>query len=102
VSGRFTTINVVDFEYEVDPGDLPTVLCMVVLVLDEHLRPMRTIRIWRGEFGPTPPFDTGDDTLLVGYSLWAELTCFMTLGWAFPRGLTRKAAWHPVLTPSRA
>jgi DNA polymerase I len=76
---------VVDFEYEVDDGDLPRVLCMVAYVLDEHLRPVRIIKTWRGEFGLTPPFDIGDNTLLVGYSLHAELTCFMTLGWAFPK-----------------
>ena len=29
---------------------------------------METIRRWRGEFGSTPPFDTGPDTLVVGYS----------------------------------
>ena len=42
------------------------------------------IRRWRGEFGPTPPFDIGPDTLVVGYSLWAEMTCFLVLGWRFP------------------
>lgn len=26
----------------------------------------------------------GPDTLVVGYSLWAELTCFLVLGWKFP------------------
>jgi hypothetical protein len=31
-----------------------------------------------------PPFDTGPDTLFVAYSAWAELTCFMALGWKFP------------------
>ena len=42
------------------------------------------IRLWRGEFESTPPFDIGDDTLVVGYSLWAEMTCFLVLGWRFP------------------
>jgi hypothetical protein len=45
---------------------------------------VRTIRTWRGEFGSTPPFDIGPDTLFVAYSAWAEMTCFMTLGWQFP------------------
>ena len=80
----FTTINIVDFEYEVDDGDLPCVLCMVVYVLDCHLRHIRTIRLWRGDFGKTPPFDIGPDALFVAYSAWAELTCFMVLGWTFP------------------
>jgi hypothetical protein len=56
VSGNFSSIVVCDFEYEVAPGDLPNVLCMVAYVLDENLRHVRTIRLWRGEFGPAPPF----------------------------------------------
>ena len=31
-----------------------------------------------------PPFDIGPDTLFVAYSAWAEMTCFMVLGWQFP------------------
>ena len=80
----FGTIVVVDFEYEVGDGDLPHVLCMVAYVLDANLRHVNTIRLWRGEFGSTPPFDIGPDTLVVGYSLWAEMTCFLQLGWQFP------------------
>ena len=57
---------------------------MVAYVLDENLRHVRTIRLWRGEFGTTPPFDIGHDTLFVAYSAWAEMTCFMVLGWKFP------------------
>jgi hypothetical protein len=57
---------------------------MVAYELDEHLRHVCTIRLWRGEFGPRPLFDIGDDTLIVGYSLWAEMMCFIALGWKFP------------------
>jgi hypothetical protein len=84
VSGNFTAIVVCDFEYEITDGDLPNVLCMVARVLDENLQHVRTSRMWRGEFGSAPPFDTGPDALFVAYSAWAELTCFMTLGWQFP------------------
>ena len=84
MSKNFTTINVVDFEYEIEPGGLPNVLCMIAYVLDENLQHVRTIRMWRGEFGKIPPFDIGPDTLFVAYSAWAEITCFMTLGWKFP------------------
>ena len=75
---------VVDFEYEVDNGDLPRPLCMVAYVLDERLRHVRTIRLWCGEFGPKPPFDIGPDTLVVAYAAWAELTCFQALKWQTP------------------
>ena len=92
MSGSFGTINVCDFEYEVEggeyglvAGDLPKVLCMVVYVLDANLQHARTIRMWRGEFGAAPPFDTGPDALFVAYSAWAEMTCFMVLGWKFPQ-----------------
>jgi DNA polymerase I len=84
VSNNFNTINVCDFEYEVADGDLPNVLCMVVYVLDENLQHMRTVRMWHGDFGTAPPFDIGPDALFVAYSAWAEMTCFMTLGWKFP------------------
>jgi DNA polymerase I len=84
VSGSFTNITVCDFEYEVADGDLPNVLCMVTHVLDGNFRHVRTIRMWRDEFGSTPPFDVGPDSLFVAYSAWAEMTCFMTLGWKFP------------------
>ena len=83
-SRRFRTVVVVDFEYEIDDGDLPRVLCMVAYVLDAELRHVGTTRVWRGDFGSIPPFDIGPDTLIVGYSLWAEVTCFLTLGWRFP------------------
>jgi hypothetical protein len=81
---HFRTVTVIDFEYEVDDGDLPYVLCMVAYVHDENFKHIRTIRMWRGDFGTTPPFDIGDDALIVGYSLWAEMTCFLTLRWKFP------------------
>ena len=57
---------------------------MVAYVLDDNLQHVRTIRLWRGEFGPTPPFDIGPNTLFVAYSAWAEMTCFMALEWKFP------------------
>jgi DNA polymerase I len=74
----------IDFEYESAPGGLPNTLCMVAIVLDENLRHVRTIKQWRGEFGPEPPFDIGPDALVVAYSAQAEMMCFQQLGWKFP------------------
>ena len=31
------------------------------------------------------PFNTGPDTLVVAYSIVAELTCFRMLGWPLPQ-----------------
>ena len=84
MSRWFRNIAVGDFEYEIDDGGLPRVLCLVVYLLDAALRHVKTIRLWRGEFGSTPPFDIGPDTLFVAYSAWAELICFLVLGWRFP------------------
>jgi DNA polymerase I len=69
VNGNFSSVVVCDFEYEAAPGDLPNVLCMVAYVLDENLQHVRTVRLWRGEFGSAPPFDTGPDTLFVAFGL---------------------------------
>ena len=57
---------------------------LVAYLLDYNLQLISIVRRWRGEFGDAPPFDIGPDTLVVGYSLWAEMICFMTLGWKFP------------------
>ena len=84
MSRVFGVVNVVDFEYEIEAGGLPNPLCLVTHVLDHKLRHVRTMRLWRGEFGRTPPFDIGPDALFVAYSAWAELTCFKVLGWQFP------------------
>jgi DNA polymerase-1 len=84
MSDTFRQVIVADFEYEARDGELPNVLCMVAYVLDEYLQPVRTVRLWRGDFGTAPPFDTGPNTLFCAYSAWAEMTCFMTLGWKFP------------------
>ncbi|HSR77927.1 MAG TPA: DNA polymerase [Xanthobacteraceae bacterium] len=84
MSGYFGRAVVCDTEYEIAAGGLPNVLCMVAYVLDENLRHVETIRIWRGEFGSSPPFDIGPDTLFVAYSAWAEMMCFLVLKWKFP------------------
>ena len=78
--GNFDQVVIVDFEFEADAGELPQPLCMVAYVLNENLQHVRTIHLWRGEFGSAPPFDIGPNTLVVGYSLWAEMTCFQVLG----------------------
>jgi hypothetical protein len=91
VSKHFTSVVICDSEYETGggehhlvAGDLPKPPCVVWYVLTNRLQHVRTIRQWRGEFDSTPPLDLGPDTLFVAYSAWAELTCFMVLGWRFP------------------
>jgi DNA polymerase I len=87
----FRRSAVLDFEYEIEYGGLPNVLCLVAYILDSNLQLIEIVRRWRGEFGTSPPFPIDDDTLIVGYSLWAEMTCFMQLGWRFPKTRLRPA-----------
>jgi hypothetical protein len=82
---HFRRIVVLDFEYEIEDGGLPHVLCLVAYILDGNCQLIEIIRRWRGEFGTSPPFDIDDDALIIGYSLWAEMTCFQQLGWRFPK-----------------
>ncbi len=85
MSENFASVVVCDFEYEAFPaGELPNPLCMVAHVLDENLQRVRTVCLWRGDFGAVPPFDIGPDALFIAYSAWAEMTCFKVLGWRFP------------------
>ena len=81
---NFCTVNIGDFEYEIAPGGLPHIVCLVVYVLNENLEHVRTIKVWEDEFDKVPPFDIGPDALFVAYSAWAELICFKVLGWQFP------------------
>jgi len=100
---KFRRMVVADFEYEVSDGNLPNPLCLVAHILDENLKFVRAIRLWRGEFGSKPPFDIGDDTLFCAYTGWAELMCFARLGWKFPTHIfdlhTAFLAASNVLTP---
>ena len=48
------------------------------------LRSGQTWRLWRDEFGPSPPFPIGADTLFVAYYASAELGCLRALGWPMP------------------
>jgi hypothetical protein len=90
----FGTVVVCDGEFETTggdynlrKGDLPVPLCMAAHVLDERLQHVRTIRMWRDELLTTTaaPFDIGDDSVLVAYAAWAELTWFRALRWKFPQ-----------------
>ena len=91
---NFSTVAVCDTEYETSggefdlrPGDLPVLLCLVAYILDENLNHVRTIKLWREQLlaFKHPPFDVGPNTLFVAYSAQAELTIFEVLGWPFPK-----------------
>jgi hypothetical protein len=91
MSEHFSQHVVFDLEYETSSNGIlfpiPRPLCMVAYLLDENLRHVRTIRMWREQLltAKLPPFDIGPHTLFVAYSAWAEMTCFQALQWPFPK-----------------
>jgi DNA polymerase-1 len=86
-------IVAVDFEFEFGghaipedagrSGERPRPVCMVA----KELRTGQEWRIWRGEFGPEPPFPIGPGDLFVAYYASAELGCFRALGWPKPANI---------------
>jgi hypothetical protein len=77
---QFREVVALDFEFGALPGERPDPLCLVAL----ELRSGRRFQLWRGEFGPAPPFATGPDVLFVAYYASAELGCYRVLDWQMP------------------
>jgi hypothetical protein len=77
----FREIVLVDFEFnKTDQGERPDPVCMVA----HELRSGRRHRLWRGEFGPMPPYPIGADALFVAYYASAEIGCHLALNWPAP------------------
>jgi DNA polymerase-1 len=86
-------VVVADFEFEFGghdsfeaasrSGERPRPVCMVA----RELRTGREWRMWRGEFGPAPPFPIGPDSLFVAFYASAELGCFRAFGWPMPANI---------------
>ena len=76
----FDEIWAADFEYEAKSGARPSPVCMVA----KELISGRAVRLWRGEFGPEPPFRIDARALFVAWYAPAELSCFLALGWPLP------------------
>jgi DNA polymerase I len=70
----------VDFEFIAPPGEQPTPVCLVA----RELKTNKTIRMWKDQFGPLPPYSIGTDCLFVAYYVSAELGCHLALGWPMP------------------
>ena len=70
----------VDFEFIAPPGERPTPVCLVA----RELKTNKTIRLWKDQFGPVPPYSIGADCLFVAYYASAELGCHLALGWPMP------------------
>ena len=75
----FREVWAVDFEFAAAPGERPDPVCLVAW----ELRGDRKLRLWRNEFGPSPPYSTGPETLFIAYYASAEIACHLALD--FPR-----------------
>jgi DNA polymerase I len=76
----FKEVWCVDFEFHAPDGDRPNPVCLVA----HELRSGRKLRLWHTEFGPSPPYDVGPDSLFVAYYASAEIGCHLALGWPKP------------------
>src|SRR5215472_3617675 len=89
----FRYVVIADFEFEFSghtsaddagrSGERPRPVCMVA----KELRSGQTWRLWRGQFGSTPPFPIGSDSLFIAFYASAELGCFRALGWPKPSNI---------------
>jgi DNA polymerase-1 len=64
-------------------GERPRPVCMVA----RELRTGQEWRLWRGEFGPMPPFPVVPDSVFIAFYASAELGCFRALGWPKPANI---------------
>ena len=68
-----------DFEFVPQPGERPDVVCLVA----HELRSGHTIRLWRDELGPHPPYRTDRGVLFINFVANAECVCHLSLGWPY-------------------
>jgi hypothetical protein len=92
----FRELWCVDFEYGQDDRGRPVPVCMVARAFKSG----QIIRMWRDELITLrrAPFDVGPDVAMVAYAAWAELGCFLELGWPLPANVIDLYAEHRVET----
>ena len=75
----FRRVDAIDFEYCGADGEIPKIVCMVI----QDLRSGEVNRYWRKDLLKmnTPPFETGEDVVLVSYFAPAEVQSMLALGW---------------------
>lgn len=79
----FREIVFLDFEYAAQEGERPEPVCSVVYEFYSR----RWTRYWFGGGAKpwtAPGFPIDEGTLVVGYYLCADLTCFLVLDWPLP------------------
>jgi DNA polymerase I len=77
----FRELWAVDFEFCCEQeGDRPDPVCLVAW----ELKTNRKLRLWRDQFGKSPPYSIGPNSLFIAYYASAELGCHLSLGWSLP------------------
>lgn len=77
----FAEIWLSDVEFISWPGEHPDVVCLAA----HELRSGRTLRLWRDELGPEPPYRIDADVLVISFVANAECACHLALGWPVPK-----------------
>jgi hypothetical protein len=76
----FEEIWLLDFEFISRPGEHPDVVCLAA----HELRSGRTLRLWRDQLSPLPPYRTDSRVLFISFVANAECACQLALGWPLP------------------
>jgi hypothetical protein len=76
----FREIWLHDFEFIAQPGRHPDVVCLAA----HELRSGQTLRLWRDQLGPVPPYRTDRDAVFISFVANAECACHLALGWPLP------------------
>jgi hypothetical protein len=76
----FDEIWLHDFEFASQLDLRPDVVCLAA----QELRSGRTLRLWRNQLGPLPPYRTDAKVLFVNFVANAEGACHLALGWPLP------------------
>ena len=78
----FKEVIAIDFEFCGDDGDLKVPVCLVA----SNLSTGKISYYWRDELLSmrSPPFDVGEDCLIVSYYASAEFSMFRVLKWEIP------------------
>ena len=82
------TVWAIDFECHVPDGENPDPIC---LTAREYFTGA-SIQLWRDDLKrlKRAPFDTGPNSVVVGYSTITDLNCFLSLNWELPTNV-----WDP-------
>jgi hypothetical protein len=79
----FSEVVVLDFEFEIAPGERPSPVCCVAFELISG----RRFRLMRDEMPASPPWADGPSVLTVAYYASAEISCYLELDWKPPERL---------------